>query len=174
MIISAILWSIVTVSAVLYSTSFIGPIYTDPDLVPYVNAFRGDCSIRLSPSECDKLEKGVVAYKIKRFAQPKDELDGSYPIGYCGPYLPIHPWALPRIITIHPDNWNRLGEMQRLSLVYHEMGHCVLGLDHIEDGGGGGETNLMHPVQQSELTIRLNWDSMVKGMFMQYKEKKHD
>lgn len=39
-----------------------------------------------------------------------------------------------RKITIDPDDWEGLCELQRKALVWHELGHCVLDRPHTNDG----------------------------------------
>lgn len=78
------------------------------------------------------------------FARLEDEI-----AGYCIPGFGI---------LINENRWPILGEYQKRELMYHELAHCTLGLDHSEPG-------LMAPVMHSEEELKENWDSWVEELF---------
>src|SRR5687768_2229784 len=41
-------------------------------------------------------------------------------------------------ITLDRAYWNSANDMQREFVVFHELGHCVLGRDHVDDADGNG------------------------------------
>jgi hypothetical protein len=68
-------------------------------------------------------------------------------------------------ITILRGYWERAHPIERMSIMYHELGHCLLKLDHVE-----GPTNLMSPM------ALYYWEfepEMVDQMFDWYKHGKH-
>lgn len=55
-----------------------------------------------------------------------DEIfDNPNIIGHCG--------SPPPVVTLKNGFWMRATEVQKLFIVYHELGHCVLDRGHIED-----------------------------------------
>lgn len=51
-----------------------------------------------------------------------------------------------REIHIDPDYWNKVGEYGREELVFHELGHCALGLEHDNTLLDSGiPTSIMYP-----------------------------
>ena len=61
-------------------------------------------------------------------------------------------------ILLNEDNWNSYGPYQRLELMYHELGHCALNLDHSEPG-------LMSPSIHREYEVRENWTEWKEDLF---------
>lgn len=55
----------------------------------------------------------------------------SYTLGRCT--LPLN-GATP-LIRINATSWEQLGYYGRRQLMFHELGHCVLGLDHVAAPG---------------------------------------
>jgi hypothetical protein len=69
--------------------------------------------------------------------------------GYCIPGFGI---------LFNEDRWDKFGPYQKRELVFHELGHCVLGKDHSEPG-------LMAPSMHSEKEIKKNWEAWVNELF---------
>jgi len=69
--------------------------------------------------------------------------------GYCIPTFGI---------LINEERWASMGPYQKKELIFHELGHCVLGLEHKEPG-------LMAPVMHSEEEVKKNWDAWVNEFF---------
>lgn len=67
-----------------------------------------------------------------------------------------------RVIGIDPDHWITMDEDRRLGLVFHEMGHCDLDLDH----GQGGP--IMDAILIQGVDFRDSYDSLVKQLFGGY------
>lgn len=62
-----------------------------------------------------------------------DNLDDGNVIGLCqyGRYINNH-------ITIDKQFWNRSSNLAREMVVFHELGHCFLGRDHLENAFRSG------------------------------------
>lgn len=60
-------------------------------------------------------------------------------------------------IILNDNRWHEYGKYQRLELMYHELGHCALGLDH-SDG-------IMSPSIHSEYEIEPNWSRWKEQLF---------
>jgi len=69
--------------------------------------------------------------------------------GYCVPTFGI---------LINENGWNSYGEYERKELIFHELGHCGLGLGHTEIG-------LMAPRMHTEAEIKKNWKDWVDLLF---------
>lgn len=85
------------------------PIIVDDALAPYVHKFEKDIDVRVS-------NVSVGFGPTSGNVVGKCLLHGSY-----------------RKITIKKDYWDSVSEVQKEQLMYHELGHCALGLGH-EDG----------------------------------------
>ena len=126
---------------------------------------RGDCT----PKQISLRIHSKVEYAVELFSQdalhhqvpcyrtpligflPKmpDEL-GSGVIGYCSPGSEIRFLA---------PFWNEVSATTRLVLVYHELGHCALGLDHTD-----GENDIMNTYLLDERTADSRWNELVTKM----------
>jgi hypothetical protein len=51
------------------------------------------------------------------------------------------------------------------AVLYHELGHCVLGLDHTEQD----PQTMMSPMMSTTAFYKANWDVLVKDMCNKYK-----
>ena len=61
-------------------------------------------------------------------------------------------------IKIDPK-WNDMGHMRRLTLMFHELGHCALGRGHTD------ELSIMRPILLSPYTVLLNEDELLEELF---------
>lgn len=62
-------------------------------------------------------------------------------------------------IILNQDLWREYGPYQRLELMYHEIGHCGLGLEH-SDG-------IMSPTIHTENEVKENWTQWKEDFFAQ-------
>lgn len=84
------------------------PVVVDPAFVSYVKMFESNIGVSASR----------VSVSFKALAAPF--------IGECevfGPNLSVH---------VDPDFWGRATEDEREELIYHELAHCAMDLDHDE------------------------------------------
>jgi hypothetical protein len=92
------------------------------------------------------------AYKRKCLVMPIDayfaRLEPNI-AGYCIPGFGI---------LLNENMWPMLSKMERKELMFHELGHCVLGLEHSKEG-------MMAPVMHDEQEIEKNWDKWVEELF---------
>jgi hypothetical protein len=125
----------------------------------------GDCTIeQISPAvhsklqyavelfSADAIRNGVPCVRTPRIGfmleLPPDS--NKNVIGYCSPGLEI------RILV---NYWQTSAAAERLTLVYHELGHCALGLDHHD-----GEPDIMNTYILDEVTAEKRWDELVNKM----------
>jgi hypothetical protein len=98
----------------------------DEELIPYFDKFVED-------SNGDKrvVEMGQKYSLTIIFADTGSNLDGLCVFGgKTTDYGVKKVLDDKRTISINPKFWMRYDERQRQQLFYHEMGHCVLGLEH--------------------------------------------
>lgn len=91
------------------------------DLLPYVDSFLREWRAR----------KGnvVITDLIADFDDIEQDPSSKKTIlGICTTGRLMSP-----TVTIDPTHWKRLSALKRESLMYHELGHCVLGRPHVED-----------------------------------------
>lgn len=97
----------------------------DPELVPYVAEYKN-----LLDKYCETKQYNTSNfYSIKLL--PKMEADH---IGVC--YRKFNGYK----IEINGEWWNTASEDDRKQLIFHELAHCLIDKDHVED-----QTNYMNP-----------------------------
>jgi hypothetical protein len=62
-------------------------------------------------------------------------------------------------IIVQKALWDVDDDTERKIIVYHELGHCVLGLDH------STELGIMYPSRVPEVVYKLNPDSFLTKFF---------
>lgn len=109
------------------------PAPVDPEFIPYVSAFEQHYSVNASGT-------GIS------FA-PQTSFPGTI-IGYCDG----------KNVTIDSDYWAIAGDKERLLLVFHELGHCVLqhGHDKDLDPTTGCPLSVMNPYLPTEWCYNNN------------------
>ena len=76
------------------------------------------------------------------------------------PWLISYPLISKRV-DLNSDHWETLNRWQQRELVYHELGHCLFGLDHVT-----GEA-IMNPFAKKRYHVKAdgsNWRRLVAQM----------
>ena len=69
-------------------------------------------------------------------------------------------------IEIDEPYWKTISEQQRINLIFHELGHCVLGRDHVLSNSVTlCPTSFMHDSVIDTYCLMHNYDLYVKEMF---------
>lgn len=128
------------------------------------------------PALFTKLEKDIsfqvgqfsadaIRYQASCYHTIKGTIDETFPakiepsvIGYCQPS--VH-------LAIRKSYWMRASATERMTLIYHEMGHCALGLDHEDD-----KPDIMNSYLLDESIADREWDSLIKILFERAKNGK--
>ena len=76
---------------------------------------------------------------------------GDAAVGYCRRGFEV------RVVK---SFWDSASATERNVLIYHELGHCALGLDHVDD-----KPDIMNSYLLDESIADKKWDSLVKTMF---------
>lgn len=64
-------------------------------------------------------------------------------------------------IELDPDVWQKMGWYQKVELVAHELGHCVLNRDHVDQTA----VSMLTPSLHDEYFLFYNWDELWAEMF---------
>lgn len=123
-----------------------------------VYQFHGQLRPMLEAFSNDALKRSVPCYKTRKVVVEKDfpkELEGNV-IGYCQA-----PWT----VSFKKSYWDTASAADRMTLVYHELGHCALGLEHYDEGQDIMNTYLL-PGDIAD----QKWDRLVNNMFKRAKQ----
>jgi len=88
-------------------------------------------------------------------------LEKQYVIGTCykgGGIVPT--------IVIEEDYWDNSTDLIREQLLFHELGHCVLDLDHNNTLNNGVPISLMHESVINEYWYKLYHDDYLNELFV--------
>lgn len=97
---------------------------------------------------------------------------GPTVIGLCQLYLNSNP-----VITIRPEWFNSVNQIQQMLVLFHELGHCVLYRDHRLDLdfdprlGAIIPSSIMYPSIFSSLLYEYRKEDYLKELYT-YKDKK--
>ncbi len=86
----------------------------------YVDTFQAEARLRGKDIEITRL--------IIEYGDPSPMSDNSATVGVCW-HLPLQ---VPRIV-VDREFWDMINDDAKEQLIFHEMGHCVLGQDHREN-----------------------------------------
>lgn len=114
----------------------------DGDLQPYFNSFR-DISGGRDISDVE----GKFYYEESKI------------LGTCSSTMDH------KVISINMKYWPNLGEKSRLSLIYHEFGHCTLGRDHRDDMlSDGCPLSMMNTYAPAAICLDRHWDDYTREL----------
>lgn len=120
---------------VLLGTLYVGcddfdSVETDEELIPYFEIFAKEAAKR----------DIIVDYEAERIeGLLQDILDASIQ-GQC-----FRNEEKPKKVIIDVDYWANATELQKQFIIYHELGHCFLGRDHLNDRDVSGDcVSIMH------------------------------
>jgi len=114
----------------------------------------------------EKFKKEAVAHKrvvdlseltmIFGTTYSKDE---PYTIGTCGQMN-----GFP-VITIDTRYWDTADQYEKEELVFHELGHCILGRDHCEIKVDGKSASIMEPDMLGSVMYKENRENLLNELF---------
>jgi hypothetical protein len=128
------IWSILLSLVYLYGCSGVP---ADKDLKSLLKSFEKDTNTST---------KGVSIYF--------KELDGKV-AGRCFPFI--------KIIQLNTAYYKQLDLASRKALVYHELGHCVCNLGHVEEDDSCG-SSLMVPTMVGKWCYITKWNHYIKDL----------
>lgn len=126
---------------------------TNPIFQPYISEFESyyGASVAAVPIAFSKLEPTIagVCHYLKV---------GNGPIE----------WGY---IEIDQEYWKEISEKQKIDLIFHELGHCVLGRDHVTPNGVEWcPKSFMNPSVMSDYCLENHYDDYIKEMFPLWKK----
>lgn len=132
------------------------------ELNSYKASFLEECKrVSHSPSkQCgEAMENALKRLKI-RFTTLNDHKDadkGTVILGTCGYTL--------NEIYIYWPSWETMGEARRESLMFHEMGHCILNIQGHSEASHGADVSIMNTSIINETHYKLERDRMLTLLF---------
>lgn len=120
---------------------------TDPEFIPYIQDFEyyygQDVSIPIG------------------FGDEKEGIAGT-----CH-YRWDHGRIVGDFIMVDRGYWPKMTFIQQKNLIFHELGHCVLGRDHVPWNNGvmACPSSFMYEAVMSDYCLQTNWDLYIKEMF---------
>lgn len=112
----------------------------------YVDMFKRDAAIYGNGVRIDDL--------IIRFADISQKNEDRTTLGQCL-YGDITP-----TVEIDPTYWGLMSETGRMLLMYHELGHCVLGRGHYD-----AEDSIMNSLLLSSIVFKLRRQELLRELF---------
>lgn len=124
-----------------------GPVI-DRELMPYVHGFMEDCHRYGADLS--------AAGQLQRVSMVND-IEGDN-VGVCW----THMSRSLKLLWYSTIEVTKMGsEIEQQALIYHELGHCVLGLDHVPD-------SIMAPFILDKPILEAKWDKLVEGLCLRY------
>lgn len=81
-------------------------------------------------------------------------------VGWCKPFL----W--PQQIMLDTLYWEDATELEKEQLIFHELGHCVLGREHNDkEDENGDPISIMHPYTMDDHTYKRHREQYIKDLF---------
>lgn len=134
-------------AAILLSGCGCGPKEYDHKLFPYVHEFLQDCRGRLATKPGRIKTLHVIKYQNTATDEEPDK------VAEC------LIWKSLGTVWRTEVRISRGTEMRERSLVYHELGHCLLDEPHNEDG-----VKIMNAYVTSDQYLKEHWDDMVDDL----------
>lgn len=141
------------------STATIPTISSGPCTVEQVSpVIHSTFEYAVKQFSADALKQDVPCYqtRIIGFMQALPSDSPKNTIGYCLGY---------KEVRILQSFWDRASATERLTLLYHELGHCALNLDHTD-----GVPDIMNSYLLDDTTAEKQWDGLVNKMFERAKQ----
>ena len=103
---------------------------TDEDLIPYFELFAEEAALR----------GFVVNYEAERIEGLLQDIPDVSIQGQC-----FHNEKKPKKVIIDIDYWDRASKFEKEFIIFHELGHCFLNRDHLDDANVDGScVSIMH------------------------------
>ena len=120
--------------------------------------FNENLRTQIESFSADALKRNVPCLMTRQAIIEKDFPEEVSPnvIGYCQ-----FPWQ----VSFKKSYWDTASAADRMTLVYHELGHCALGLDHYDD-----KSDIMNTYLLPGDVADSKWDELVNQMFERTKK----
>lgn len=128
----------------------------DEELELFVTLFMRDCEARRT--DCKKKLERIKEIKVVDMPD-LDKTDNEIVIGLCYDNIFNRRVHINRAIIDHTDRYLQ-------ALMYHELGHCMYGLDHLKESD-----RLMSPAMPSIMVLIQDWPELVEEFFAAIREE---
>ena len=125
-------------------------IVLDEELAPYVWSFEADW--QKNHFGLPEIEDLIVEFGVIE----QDPETPTFILGKCY----VKQDTTPRIV-IDTTRWDKMSDVRRETLMYHELGHCALFRQHVE----GVNTSIMNPLLISSKTYEENREELLEELF---------
>ncbi len=95
---------------------------------------------------------------VTKFA---DKEEGDSTVGECIVYSNEQGKVIYKELQLLQPYWGEASWQTKETLLYHELGHCALNLDHVNQGSGA----IMEPTVLFDSFASSNWPRLVKNEF---------
>ena len=103
---------------------------TDLELQPYFELFAYEAELR----------GFTVDYEAERIEGLLQDIPQSSIQGQC-----FHNEKKPKKVIIDTDYWSNAGKFEKEFIIFHELGHCFLNREHLDDAAADGSCiSIMH------------------------------
>ncbi len=124
-------------------------LFVDTDIAPYFERFVEEGSERGHDID-------LVAMEIEGMIESLNE-EGV--LGQC-----VHDNLNPDRVVIDADFWNKSTDLHREFLVFHELGHCVLGRGHLDTRDAEGKC--ISIMNAGSATCRSNYTIATRATYL--------
>ena len=125
--------------------------YIDSQFNPIIDSFIYEARSRGHTVNLTNLSMTFGNIRIK-----KDDRT----VGYC-----VHDVLGGMIIKIHDQTWKDMDIYSREQLVFHEMGHCLIGREHCIKANKDGPISIMFPRVLDSNYYRIHREELVDELF---------
>jgi hypothetical protein len=126
--------------------------YVEPELQPYLDLFTQEAGYR--GRSVDYSHLSVRFESLAELDEPN-----AYVLGQCDTT------GHQDMIKIDPNRWQNLGPGSREELMFHELGHCVLGRPHCDPPPGVSRLSIMDTYIGSDYDYLNNRQRYVNELF---------
>lgn len=103
---------------------------TDAELVPFFELFKIEAEAR----------GYFVDYEAERIEGLIQDIPSASVQGQC-----FHNEKKPKKVIVDLDYWNNASKLEKEFIIFHELGHCFLNRDHLDDAETDGScVSIMH------------------------------
>jgi len=115
-------------------------LFVDNSLLEYFDRFADEAAKR----------NVTVDFEASRVSAYIKEINSPNVIGQC-----VHDSKKPNTVIVDRTYWENANELEKEFLVFHELGHCVLNREHIDDADDNG--NCISIMTSGSIQCRINY-----------------
>jgi hypothetical protein len=112
----------------------------DSEILPFVEEFVTDA--KKYDSSCNAVRDIFISNKVT-----------GQVAGYCIPGF---------VVVMSNTFWDRASTVSKRTLVYHELGHCALDREHVDEDN---TDSIMNPYVLSDYLVEGRWEQLVERLF---------